>query len=146
MRNIRKDPHIAIDKRSFDFRNRNPMLQTFLPHPHPNQNPICSCTDRYICMYKSKAFDKQGDETCLARGGDYHHYSRLTESLNPAQKHPIRIAEWHLLGELDKVIPSQLFVSALKQQANSQLEVLPNIKHHQGWEVIWPHILKKLGQ
>ena len=77
---------------------------------------------------------------------DYHHYLRLTESLNPAQQPPTGIPEWHFLGEQDTVIPPKLFVSALKQRANGQVEVLPNIKHQQGWEVIWPHILKRLGQ
>ena len=77
---------------------------------------------------------------------DYHHYLRLTESVNPAQQPSTGLPEWHFLGELDTVIPPQLFVSALKQRANSYVEVLPNLKHQQGWEAIWPQILEKLGQ
>jgi hypothetical protein len=76
---------------------------------------------------------------------DYHHYLRLTESLNPAQQHPTGIPEWHFLGELDTVIPPQLIVSALKQRANSQVEVLPNINHQEGWQTIWPQILKRFA-
>ena len=77
---------------------------------------------------------------------DYHHYLRLTESLNPAQQHPTGIPEWHFLGELDTVIPPQLFVTALKQRTNSQIEILPNIEHQRGWQAIWPQLLNRLGR
>ena len=76
---------------------------------------------------------------------DYHHYLRLTESLNPAQPHPSGIPEWHFLGEQDTVIPPQLFVSALKQRANSQVAILPNVEHQRGWQEIWPQILKRIS-
>lgn len=77
---------------------------------------------------------------------DYHQYLRLSESLNPAKQNPTGILEWHFLGEQDTVIPPQLFVSALKQRANSQVEILSNIEHQRGWQAIWPQILQRFSQ
>lgn len=76
---------------------------------------------------------------------DYHHYLRLNESINPAKQSATGVLEWHFLAEQDVTVPPKLFLTALQQRANSQVEVISAIDHQQGWEKVWPRILKRLG-
>ncbi|OQW73708.1 MAG: alpha/beta hydrolase [Proteobacteria bacterium ST_bin11] len=77
---------------------------------------------------------------------DHHGYQRLNDSLNPAARaaNP-GIPEWHLLGKHDQNIPPELFQQALGQRPNSKVEIV-DADHGHGWQVIWPHMLKRLEQ
>jgi hypothetical protein len=75
---------------------------------------------------------------------DYHGLTRLTESLNPATSASADINEWHFLGERDTNIPPALFLEALKKRKHSRVQVVPNVEHTKGWDLVWPDILLQL--
>ena len=75
----------------------------------------------------------------------FHHYLPLTESINPARQMAAGVTEWHFLADQDDTVPPELFLTALQQRANSQVEVISAIDHQHGWEKVWPQILKRLG-
>ncbi len=75
---------------------------------------------------------------------DYHHYLRLSASLNPARRSLSGVAEWHFLAAEDNVVPPALFLTALQQRSHSLVEVISGVGHHQGWQKIWPNILHRL--
>ncbi|MDD2737725.1 MAG: alpha/beta hydrolase [Methylomonas lenta] len=76
---------------------------------------------------------------------EFHHYLPLNESINPARLMASGVTEWHFLAEQDDTVPPELFLTALQQRANSQVEVILAIDHQHGWEKVWPQILKRLG-
>lgn len=77
---------------------------------------------------------------------DYHHYLRLRESINPAAQPATGVLEWHLLAGQDKTVPPDLFYKALQARTHSEVEVLPAIDHHDGWQSAWPQILNRLAE
>lgn len=76
---------------------------------------------------------------------EFHHYLPLNESINPARQMASGVTERHFLAEQDVTVPPELFLAALRQRANSQVEVISAIDHQHGWEKTWPQILKRLG-
>lgn len=75
---------------------------------------------------------------------DFHGYQRLNESLNPADFTNQGITEWHFLGELDRTVPAELFLPALRRRSNSRVEIIPAIDHLHGWLENWPEILSRI--
>ncbi|MCQ8103570.1 alpha/beta hydrolase [Methylomonas sp. SURF-2] len=77
---------------------------------------------------------------------DYHHYSRLDDSLNPAGQAETGLPEWHFLAERDRTVPPELFFSALRRRARAHVEVVPGLEHHEGWLEQWPQILNRIAE
>jgi len=77
---------------------------------------------------------------------DYHGYSRLHGSINPASQPNTGIPEWHYLAEQDSNIPVALFFQSLSQRPNSQVAIIPGMDHNHGWQTHWPGILSKLAE
>jgi alpha/beta hydrolase fold len=77
---------------------------------------------------------------------DYHGYSTLFGSLNPAQKKPLqnRIFQLHLAGGRDSNIPVSQIKSFVTRQSSAQLLIFDDYDHHCCWEEIWPSILESI--
>ena len=77
---------------------------------------------------------------------DYHTYSRLTGSLNPAQQKPLNksIFQMHLAGGRDNNIPVSQISFFVERQFSAQLRVFNDYDHHCCWEEKWPTILKSI--
>jgi len=74
---------------------------------------------------------------------DYHDYSALDGSLNPATEPalPATIAQIHLIGNEDNNIPAEISLSALKRQSDPVILRFPNADHDCCWVDIWPTVL-----
>lgn len=84
-----------------------------------------------------------------------HHQTTAlpSDSLNPMQHLKVlsKLPQHHFIGAKDSVVPlfiSEKFVQALHQQspahiAQIQRTVIEDASHHEGWEKLWPELLKK---
>lgn len=77
---------------------------------------------------------------------EYYKCKPLTESLDPMDvAYSTRnIPQVHFIGEKDKTVPPQV-VNNFKQKAklhDTQVVILPNIDHQNGWTAQWPELLK----
>jgi hypothetical protein len=75
-----------------------------------------------------------------------HRYTRLSDSLNPAERDPLpsRIAQLHLAGTRDTNVPPSLVRAALRSAGSkSRLWVL-DADHRCCWESHWPRVLAAL--
>ena len=77
---------------------------------------------------------------------DWHGFSRLEGSLNPARVSGGKYPEFHFLGEMDKAIPLAIFQPVLSKRPNANIIVLPGVDHVCCWEQRWPDILNHLPQ
>jgi hypothetical protein len=79
---------------------------------------------------------------------DYHSYSRLTESINPASRPPLKeeIFQFHVIGSQDEVIPPHLVQSVLKRQGGKKPVVVDGVDHQCCWEALWPGLLRHIKQ
>ncbi len=77
-----------------------------------------------------------------------HGYSRLSASLNPARRRPLRedIAQLHWVGERDANVPPALIRSALRPQPCARLTILPGVDHACCWQRLWPTLLVEINQ
>jgi hypothetical protein len=50
------------------------------------------------------------------------------------------------LAEQDRTVPPNLFFQALQRRNNSHVEIIPGIKHQQGWLKVWPELLLRLSK
>lgn len=77
---------------------------------------------------------------------DYHHYSALSESLNPTTQRPLSstIMQIHLQGRLDKNIPPGLTAAYIEQQANVKILTYDHADHSCCWQRYWPDVLSLL--
>ena len=77
---------------------------------------------------------------------DYHGYSPLTGSVNPAIRTPLakNIFQLHLAGGRDNNVPVQQIKSFAKRQYLAQLRIFDEYDHHCCWEEIWPSILTSI--
>jgi hypothetical protein len=82
--------------------------------------------------------------TDIQRWADYHHYSRLQGSLNPADFTDNGFPEWHYLAENDRVIPPALFRPVLAQRRNAQVITVTGFTHLCCWDALWPKILTQV--
>lgn len=79
----------------------------------------------------------------------YHHTSPLIGSLDPATvaQKLIHLPQQHFSGEKDKTVPpfiAETFVARMKKLGSScaSQATIKNVTHHQGWETIWPTLLR----
>jgi len=73
----------------------------------------------------------------------HHGYTPLFSSLNPAQAIPLRasVRQWHLVGELDTVIPPGLVRSFIESQPNATGIAFSRFGHGCCWQTIWSQVL-----
>jgi hypothetical protein len=78
---------------------------------------------------------------------DYHGYSRLRGSINPATQPPLpaTIHQIHLAGSRDGNVPPHLFGHVLDRQPNARFLIQQDFDHRCCWERDWPAILNELG-
>jgi len=79
---------------------------------------------------------------------NYHGYSPLMESLNPANQPPLlpHIQQWHFAGKDDVNIPLSSIKSEVARQPNASLRIQEGQGHRCCWEEVWPGILGILGK
>jgi esterase/lipase len=82
----------------------------------------------------------------IDRWTQYHGYSPLLSSLNPATQAPLpdNIVQLHLVGESDSNVPIQLVRPVIDKQSNAQLLHYPGYDHTCCWTESWPSILDRL--
>lgn len=75
---------------------------------------------------------------------DYHDYSQLQGSLNPAEQPPLpaTITQIHLIGEFDDNIPLSIVQPALDKQHNPLVLTIPEFNHNCCWRSVWRDILQ----
>ena len=73
----------------------------------------------------------------------YRSYTPLLGSLNPVGLGPLPtgIAQLHLAGAEDDVVPAWIVERAAPQIGNGTVEVLPGVTHATGWERHWREVL-----
>ena len=74
---------------------------------------------------------------------EYHGYSPLSGSLNPARQAPLDegIRQLHLIGDQDARVPLASLTAYLARNPKANLRILPGFDHHCCWEEHWPDIL-----
>lgn len=79
---------------------------------------------------------------------DYHGYSPLTDSLNPARSLPLApsIVQLHIAGNRDTNVPPELTRRALKRQDRAHMVVMSGYDHACCWQRLWPYVLKGVGE
>jgi dienelactone hydrolase len=77
-----------------------------------------------------------------------HGHSALAGSLNPARQPPLSstVAQWHLTGARDEVVPPALVGAAVANQPAAAVEMFEEYDHVCCWEQGWPDILARLEQ
>jgi pimeloyl-ACP methyl ester carboxylesterase len=77
----------------------------------------------------------------------HHGFTPLAESLNPAQRPPLRsdLAQLHLTADGDERVPPALTRAAIERQPGARHEELPDFDHDCCWEQIWPGVLGEIG-
>ena len=75
---------------------------------------------------------------------EYHGYSPLSGSLNPARQIPLDegIRQLHLIGDQDARVPLASLSAYLARNPKATLRILPAFDHHCCWEEHWPDILR----
>jgi len=78
---------------------------------------------------------------------DYHSYSPLTGSINPASLLPFKekLYQFHVVGSHDEVVPPHLVQTAMKRQGGIKPVVIDNVDHQCCWEDLWPGILSTVN-
>lgn len=79
---------------------------------------------------------------------DYHNYSRLQGSLNPAEEPvlPENVLQIHLVGDDDDNIPLAIVQPELDRQPDPLVMTFPDFNHNCCWRTIWPDILQRLSR
>jgi pimeloyl-ACP methyl ester carboxylesterase len=77
---------------------------------------------------------------------DYHGYSRLSRSLNPATEPGLdeHILQRHYVGSHDERIPPRLSQGYARRYPTAQVLEINDAGHAIGWERHWPSILREL--
>jgi dienelactone hydrolase len=75
---------------------------------------------------------------------DFHGYSRLTESLNPATQPPLPggIYQRHYAGGQDRVVPRDIVARGARRPET--LVVIPTYNHICCWTALWPTVVADL--
>ncbi|MGH8499694.1 MAG: alpha/beta fold hydrolase, partial [Methylococcales bacterium] len=78
---------------------------------------------------------------------EYHQYSTLEGSQNPARLPPLPVSvkEMHFVGGNDDNILPGFVVPRKYSRANVEVTILENFDHTCCWEKIWPSILKRIA-
>lgn len=76
----------------------------------------------------------------------YHGYDPLQGSLNPATLAPLppSIAEFHLAGGRDRVVPPALIQPVAQRSPSAVFRVVPDFDHACCWQGMWPDVLREL--
>ena len=76
----------------------------------------------------------------------HHGQPPLSGSLNPADFAPLppRIAQLHLAGGEDKVVPAALIRPEAQRQPTAHFGIAPGVAHLCCWETLWPVLLDDL--
>ena len=76
---------------------------------------------------------------------DYHAYSPLAESLNPALLPRLgdHIVQLHFFGSQDELIPPHLAERMLARQGKHSRVIINDVDHRCCWEMLWPRILRE---
>jgi len=77
-----------------------------------------------------------------------HGYRPLDDSLNPRDLPPLpdSVAQYHLVGELDRNTPAWLLEAALEKQPQAHIVVWKGFDHACCWEGIWQDVLSCVGE
>ena len=77
---------------------------------------------------------------------EYHRYSPLKDSLNPALQPLLNPGkqQYHLIGKTDKNIPYHIVKNFLNKQSNARILHYENFDHDCCWDTIWPDFLSTL--
>lgn len=77
----------------------------------------------------------------------HHGYVLLHGSLSPARRPPLRpaVAQYHLAGTQDKVVPPELLQPVVDNQPNARFLPMKGFDHACCWERAWPPFLKELA-
>lgn len=76
----------------------------------------------------------------------HHHFSPLSQSLNPAHIHSARpSSQHHFAGSNDRIVPPQLN-RAFLQKIDQRLTVIDGFNHRCCWADQWPELLKSVQQ
>lgn len=77
---------------------------------------------------------------------EYHRYSALEGSMNPARLPPLpfSVKEMHFVGKDDDNVLPEFVVPRKVTRPNVEVTVLENFDHSCCWESIWPSILKRI--
>ncbi len=78
---------------------------------------------------------------------DYHSFSSLTGSLNPALLPPLgsHVVQLHFLGSQDKVVPMYLVEKVLQRQPIRSRMIIKDVDHQCCWETKWPRLLEQVN-
>lgn len=76
----------------------------------------------------------------------HHRYTRLFASLNPAKQDalPHHIAQWHLLGGEDDVVPPSIVRQFIQTQTNALGVQIDHFDHSCCWASIWPRVVSSI--
>lgn len=79
---------------------------------------------------------------------DYHDFSPLTGSLNPASLSPLGedIVQIHFQGSQDQVVPPHLVEKTLLRQGEQTQVLIQELDHQCCWEIQWPEILGEVNE
>ncbi len=82
----------------------------------------------------------------VAAWTDWHGYSPLSGSLNPAHRPPLpsAIIQHHWAGGRDRVVPAWIVAQGVRAQTTAQVYVMEDFDHHCCWQRHWPSILHNL--
>lgn len=82
-----------------------------------------------------------------SRWVEYHNYSPLIGSLNPAAQAPLpeTISQWHYLGDEDAKITPGMLLPMISVQPNTRLQVLDDMDHTCCWASVWRGILEQVS-
>ena len=77
----------------------------------------------------------------------HHRYTPLRDSLNPAHEPPLaeNVAQWHLLGGRDTVVPPALARPFVLSRANAVGVLFPSFGHGCCWQRVWNGVLRAVG-
>ncbi len=107
-----------------------------------------------LALLLSERLDRVSDVLTIAGNldidawTDHHGYTPLYGSLNPAQRPllPASVAQWHLLGGRDAVIPPTIVKRYIAAQPSANAAQIQGFTHGCCWERIWPDILNAVMQ
>jgi pimeloyl-ACP methyl ester carboxylesterase len=72
-----------------------------------------------------------------------HGYTPLTASLSPVRQGalPASVAQLHVAGEQDRVVPPWMVQQAATQLGSTEVVVLPGVDHDCCWQATWPEFV-----
>jgi hypothetical protein len=82
-----------------------------------------------------------------ATWAEYHNYSPLTGSLNPAAQPDLdtRVLQRHYIGALDQRVPPAITKHVMATHPGMELVEFKNFDHTCCWQQVWPAILASLA-